>query len=105
MPRKAQNTRERQTLCFRPSVKVLVMVFFFMWIRWTLPRFRYDQVMNLGWRKLLPAAILNLVFYAIVIALIELGILSLAAHRGGMIRHTEIRGDTVVATDHGDDHD
>jgi NADH-quinone oxidoreductase subunit H len=52
-------------------VKVLALVFFFMWIRWTLPRFRYDQVMKLGWQRLLPLAIANLVFYAIVIALIE----------------------------------
>jgi NADH-quinone oxidoreductase subunit H len=52
-------------------VKVLVLVFFFMWIRWTLPRFRYDQVMALGWRRLLPLAIANLVFYAILIAAIE----------------------------------
>lgn len=51
--------------------KVFVLVFFFMWIRWTLPRFRYDQVMNLGWKKLLPLAIANLVVYAIIIALIE----------------------------------
>lgn len=52
-------------------VKVLVLVFFFMWIRWTLPRFRYDQVMTLGWQRLLPLAIANLVFYAILIAIIE----------------------------------
>ncbi len=51
--------------------KVFVIVFFFMWIRWTLPRFRYDQVMNLGWNKLLPLALANLVFYAIAIAVIE----------------------------------
>jgi NADH-quinone oxidoreductase subunit H len=42
-----------------------------MWVRWTLPRFRYDQVMALGWRRLLPLAIGNLVFYAVIIALIE----------------------------------
>lgn len=52
-------------------VKVLLLVFFFMWIRWTLPRFRYDQVMALGWKRLLPLAIANLVFYAILIAAIE----------------------------------
>jgi len=52
--------------------KVLAMIFFFMWVRWTLPRFRYDQVMQLGWRKLLPLSIANLIFYAAVIAAKEL---------------------------------
>ncbi len=51
--------------------KVLFFIFLFMWIRWTLPRFRYDQVMKIGWQKLLPLAIANLIFYAVVIALIE----------------------------------
>jgi NADH-quinone oxidoreductase subunit H len=51
--------------------KVVVSIFFFMWVRWTLPRFRYDQVMKLGWQKLLPLAIANLAFYAVAIALIE----------------------------------
>lgn len=52
--------------------KVLAMIFFFMWIRWTLPRFRYDQVMEIGWKKLLPLAILNLFVYALEIAVIQL---------------------------------
>lgn len=52
-------------------VKVLAMIFFFMWIRWTVPRFRYDQVMKLGWQKLLPLSILNLLFYAVAIAFIQ----------------------------------
>ena len=51
--------------------KVLAMIFFFMWVRWTVPRFRYDQIMKLGWQKLLPLAIGNLVFYALLIALIQ----------------------------------
>ena len=49
--------------------KVGVLVFFFIWIRWTLPRFRYDQVMKLGWKILLPLALGNLVFNAVLIAL------------------------------------
>jgi len=51
--------------------KCFFFIFLFMWIRWTLPRFRYDQVMTLGWQKLLPLAIGNLIFYAIAIAVIE----------------------------------
>ena len=51
--------------------KVGLIVFFFIWIRWTLPRFRYDQVMNLGWKVLLPLAIANLVFNALLIAGID----------------------------------
>jgi NADH-quinone oxidoreductase subunit H len=51
--------------------KVFVAIFFFMWVRWTLPRFRYDQVMKIGWQKLLPLSIANLIFYALAIALIE----------------------------------
>lgn len=51
--------------------KVLFMIFFFMWVRWTLPRFRYDQVMKIGWQRLLPLAIANLVFYTLAIALLE----------------------------------
>jgi NADH-quinone oxidoreductase subunit H len=50
--------------------KVLAMIFFFMWVRWTLPRFRYDQVMAIGWKKLLPLAIANLIAYTIGIALL-----------------------------------
>lgn len=48
--------------------KVLFLIFFFIWIRWTLPRFRYDQVMMLGWKILLPLAIANLILYTLVIA-------------------------------------
>ena len=51
--------------------KVVAMVFFFMWVRWTVPRFRYDQIMKLGWQKLLPLSIANLLFYAIAIAVIQ----------------------------------
>lgn len=48
--------------------KVFAMIFFFIWVRWTLPRFRYDQVMALGWKILLPLAVGNLIFNTLVIA-------------------------------------
>lgn len=46
--------------------KLAAMLFFFVWVRWTLPRFRYDQVMKLGWSKLLPLAIVNLIAYLVI---------------------------------------
>lgn len=51
--------------------KVLTSIFFFMWVRWTLPRFRYDQVMNIGWKKLLPLSIANLIAYTVGIYFIQ----------------------------------
>lgn len=48
-------------------VKASFMLFLFIWVRWTVPRFRYDQLMKLGWTVMLPLAILNLVITAFVI--------------------------------------
>jgi NADH-quinone oxidoreductase subunit H len=50
-------------------LKISFFGFFFMWIRWTLPRFRYDQLMNLGWKKMIPLAILNVVVTGFIIML------------------------------------
>lgn len=41
--------------------KIFLFIFFFMWVRWTIPRFRYDQLMDLGWKALIPLAIANIV--------------------------------------------
>lgn len=50
-------------------LKIFMFIFFFMWVRWTIPRFRYDQLMNLGWKVLIPLAIANIIITGIVIAI------------------------------------
>jgi len=52
-------------------LKILAIIFVFMWVRWTVPRFRYDQVMRIGWQKLLPLSIANLIAYTVAIALMQ----------------------------------
>ena len=47
--------------------KICFFIFFFMWVRWTIPRFRYDQLMRLGWKVLIPLAILNIFITGFVI--------------------------------------
>lgn len=47
-------------------IKISFFIFFFMWIRWTIPRFRYDQLMNLGWKGLIPLSIVNIVITGLV---------------------------------------
>lgn len=49
------------------GLKVGFFIFFFMWIRWTIPRFRYDQLMRLGWKILIPLAMFNIVVTALII--------------------------------------
>lgn len=46
--------------------KLAFLIFFFIWVRWTLPRFRYDQLMDLGWKRLIPLSLLNLIITIIV---------------------------------------
>lgn len=49
--------------------KIFALMFFFIWIRWTIPRFRYDQLMRLGWKVLMPLAIFNMLVTAVLILL------------------------------------
>jgi NADH-quinone oxidoreductase subunit H len=48
-------------------LKLGALLFFFIWVRWTFPRFRYDQLMALGWKVLLPLALANIVVTSVIL--------------------------------------
>jgi NADH-quinone oxidoreductase subunit H len=50
-------------------IKIVLFLFLFMWVRWTIPRFRYDQLMNLGWKILLPLSLFNMLITGAIILL------------------------------------
>lgn len=52
-------------------LKASFFIFFYMWIRWTIPRFRYDQLMRMGWKMLFPLALFNIVLNGILILVIK----------------------------------
>jgi len=52
-------------------IKIFFFIFFFMWVRWTIPRFRYDQLMDLGWKTLIPLAIANIVITGLVMSFVK----------------------------------
>ena len=52
-------------------VKVSIILYIYFWLRWTLPRFRYDQLMDIGWKWLIPAALINIALSALAIFLVQ----------------------------------
>jgi NADH-quinone oxidoreductase subunit H len=68
-------------LCSKPGIidyvqgpfwflsKVLLVLFVYVWVRWTLPRFRYDQLMRFGWKVLFPVALLNVVLTSLAVVM------------------------------------
>jgi len=56
-----------QAVCF--FAKIVLFILFFIWVRWTIPRFRYDQLMKLGWRILIPLAIINMLVTGFLVLL------------------------------------
>ena len=52
-------------------VKTTFFIFFYMWVRWTIPRFRYDQLMKLGWKMLFPLAIVNIILVGIFVLIFK----------------------------------
>jgi len=52
-------------------VKMAVLLYLYFWLRWTFPRYRYDQLMDLGWKWMIPASLLNVVWTAVTVFLVQ----------------------------------
>ena len=52
-------------------IKVLAVLYFYFWLRWTLPRFRYDQLMDIGWKWLIPSALINIALSALAVFVVQ----------------------------------
>jgi NADH-quinone oxidoreductase subunit H len=52
-------------------VKVSIILYIYFWLRWTLPRFRYDQLMDIGWKWLIPSALINIALSAIAMFVVQ----------------------------------
>ena len=52
-------------------VKTSIILYIYFWLRWTLPRFRYDQLMDIGWKWLIPSALINIVLSGFAIFLVQ----------------------------------
>ena len=52
--------------------KLIALLFFFLWVRWSLPRFRYDQLMSLGWKVMFPLSLINIIWVALLIMIFGL---------------------------------
>ncbi|MFN2406303.1 MAG: NADH-quinone oxidoreductase subunit NuoH [Pyrinomonadaceae bacterium] len=78
-------------------VKVSIILYIYFWLRWTLPRFRYDQLMDIGWKWLIPSALINIALSAIAIFLVQ----ALNGYRGMRTIESLDRGLNLTATGKG----
>ena len=54
------------------AAKLVLILFFFLWVRWSIPRFRYDQLMNLGWKVMFPLSLINIVWVTALIMIFKI---------------------------------
>jgi len=78
-------------------VKCAILLYVYFWLRWTFPRYRYDQLMDLGWKWMIPAALLNVVWTALTVFLVQ----ALDGWRGIKTIESLTRGLNMTATGKG----
>jgi len=74
------------------GAKIFAIIYAYMWFRWTWPRYRYDQLMELGWKWMIPAGLANIVVTGIIY------VLALPEARGGLFNFMRAQGDRLVPT-------